>query len=98
MTEVTAWINDAKRERAQAEQALRDAPRSAGISRQELTELLTRAGGLARLAIEAAPEDKADLYQQLGLTMTYYPQRHEVEARVIPEPPHVRSVCVRGGT
>ncbi|WP_396450456.1 recombinase family protein [Actinomadura sp.] len=96
--EVTGWINDVKQERARLEREVKAAPRGAGISRDEIADLLQRTGDLAQLAINAEPEDKADLYQQLGLTMTYYPQKHEVEARVIPEPPHVRSVRVRGGT
>ncbi|WP_160573684.1 recombinase family protein [Actinomadura physcomitrii] len=98
IAEVTGWINDVKKEQVRLEHELKAAPRGSGISRDEIAELLQRTGGLAQLAINAEPEDKADLYQQLGLTMTYYPQRREVEARVIPEPPHVRSVRVRGGT
>lgn len=94
--EVTGWINDVKQERARLEREVKAAPRGSGISRDEIADLLQRTGDLAQLAINADPEDKADLYRQLGLTMTYYPQKHEVEARVIPEPPHVRSVRVRG--
>ncbi|TDB89990.1 recombinase family protein [Actinomadura sp. KC216] len=96
--EVTNWINDVKQERARLEHAAKTIPRGSGISRDEIADLLQRTGDLAQLAINANPEDKADLYQQLGLVMTYYPQKHVVEARVIPEPPHVRSVRVRGGT
>ncbi|GGP03532.1 hypothetical protein GCM10012278_15130 [Nonomuraea glycinis] len=44
----------------------------------------------------SGPDDKADLYTQLGLKLTYCPQKQYVEARITPEPPHVRSVCVRG--
>ncbi|WP_067470159.1 hypothetical protein [Actinomadura macra] len=94
--EVTGWINDVKTERRRLENEAKTAPRHTGISREQIAETLRQTGDLAQLAINAEPQDKADLYQKLGLTMTYYPQKHEVEARVIPEPPHVRSVCVRG--
>lgn len=76
----------------------RRAPRGSGISRDEIADLLQRTGDLAQLAINADPKDKAGLYRQLGLTMTYFSQKHEVEAHLIPEPPHARSVRVRGRT
>ena len=60
--------------------------------------MLERAGDLTQTIIAADPLDKAALYQQLGLKLTFYPQKQLVEARVIPEPPHVRSGRVRGGT
>lgn len=53
-------------------------------------------GDLVRLVGEAGAEDKAALYTQLGLKLTYYPEKQYVEARIDPEPPHVRAVCVRG--
>ncbi|QKW33192.1 hypothetical protein HUT06_03345 [Actinomadura sp. NAK00032] len=96
--EVTGWINDVKQERARLEREVKAAPRGSRISRDEIADLLQRTGDLARLTINADREDKAGLYRKLGLTMTYYPRKHEVEARVIPEPPHVRSVRVRGAT
>jgi DNA invertase Pin-like site-specific DNA recombinase len=96
--EVTKWINDAKQERARLEGELRALPRGEAIAEEEVIELLERLGDLTKTITAADPLDKADLYQQLGLKMTYYPQKQLVEARVIPEPPHVRSVCVRGRT
>jgi hypothetical protein len=102
--QVTGWINEATRERARVEAVLRAGVREERLSRresvsgEEIARLLEQTGDLVRVVLEADPLDKADLFKELGLVMTYYPQRHEVEARVIPEPPHVRSVGVRGGT
>ncbi|MGI5165621.1 recombinase family protein [Spirillospora sp. CA-253888] len=96
--EVTGWINEVKRQRAEAEEKLRTVPSGERISREEITDMLNRVGDLTQMVFRADPLEKADLYQQMGLAMTYYPQKHEVEARIIPEPPHVRSVRVRGGT
>lgn len=73
-------------------------PRSESIAQAEIIEMLDWASDLTQTIIAADPLDKADLYQQLGLKLTYYPQKQLVEARVIPEPPHVRSGRVRGGT
>jgi site-specific DNA recombinase len=94
--EVTGWINSVKQDRARLEGELLAVPRGERISHEEIADMLTRAGDLTKLIIAADPADKADLYQQLGLRMTYYPQKQLVEARLLPEPPHVRSVRVRG--
>ncbi|MBO2451655.1 recombinase family protein [Actinomadura barringtoniae] len=96
--EVTQWINEVKEKRARIEGQLRSGRRGDRIAKEEIIELLERSADLAQTVIKADPLEKADLYQQLGLKMTYYPQKQLVEARVIPEPPHVRSGCVRGGT
>lgn len=58
--------------------------------------MIEEVGDLVRLVSEADPDDKAELYTQLSLKLTYYPEKQYVEARIEPEPPHVRSVCVRG--
>ncbi|WP_253770696.1 hypothetical protein [Nonomuraea roseoviolacea] len=60
--------------------------------------MIEKVGDLVRLVGQADPDDKAELYTQLGLKLTYYPEKQYVGARVEPEPPHVRAVCVRGGT
>ncbi|WP_253883101.1 recombinase family protein [Actinomadura rupiterrae] len=96
--EVTAWINETKAKQARLEGQLRATPQTGSIEREEIATLLGRCGDLVQMLGEAEPADKADLYKELGLTMTYYPQKQLVEARVIPEPPHVRAVRVRGGT
>ena len=59
--EVTGWINDVKKERVRLERGVKAAPRGTGISRDEIADVLQRTGDLAQLAINAAPEDKADL-------------------------------------
>ncbi|GII70897.1 hypothetical protein Sme01_33730 [Sphaerisporangium melleum] len=51
--------------------------------------MIEEVGDLVRLVSEAGPDDKAELYTQLGLKLTYYPEKQYVEARIAPEPPHV---------
>ncbi len=94
--QVSTWINEAQQERTRLEAELRAIPHSEPITQAEIAETLTRARDLTQTIITADPLDKADLYQQLGLKLTCYPQKQLVEARVIPEPPHVRSGRVRG--
>lgn len=94
--EVTAWINETKAKQKRLNQQIRATPRAKQGGRDEITALMERTGDLVKVISKADPADKADLHQQLGLTMTYYPQKQIVEARVIPEPPHVRAVRVRG--
>lgn len=46
--------------------------------------------------MKAEPEDKADLYKEMGLKMTYWPQKQLVEARSEPDP-HVYGRFVSEG-
>ncbi|GAA2406066.1 recombinase family protein [Actinomadura vinacea] len=98
--EVTGWINQVSGERQRVKAGLEAAPRAPRrdvVSREEIVRVLEQTGDLVRVVLEADPLDKADLFKEMGLWMTYYPQKRLVEAQVIPGPPHVRSVCVRGG-
>jgi DNA invertase Pin-like site-specific DNA recombinase len=84
--EVTRWINAAKADRARAEEQLRGLGGGKRMSRQEITAMLTELGNLTRLVVQADPADKADLYRELGLRLTYRPQKQLVEANVITGP------------
>lgn len=83
--EVSGWINAVKQERARAEGELRSSPKQSPVSEEEIADLLTGLGDLVRVVIEADPADKADLYKQLGLQLTFLPAEHLVQARVIPD-------------
>ncbi|MEU5864613.1 hypothetical protein ABZ815_25835 [Nonomuraea sp. NPDC047529] len=73
-------------------------PAAQGVTVAEIRSMIEEVGDLVRLVSEADPDDKAELYVRLGLKLMYYPEKQYVEARNEPEPPHVRAVCVRGGT
>ncbi|MFI7453680.1 recombinase family protein [Nonomuraea sp. NPDC049714] len=96
--EISSWINETKSERARLEGELKAVPAAQRISVAEIRSMIEEVGDLVRLVADADPDDKAELYNQLGLKLTYYPEKQYVEARIKPEPPHVRAVCVRGGT
>ncbi|WP_325050218.1 recombinase family protein [Actinomadura craniellae] len=96
--EVTTWINDIKQKRAQIEDNLRTAaPRGQQPSHQDIADLLHQIGDLTAAIAGADPDDKADLYRQIGLKMTYYPQKQLVEARVIPDPHMCKWFVSEGG-
>ena len=46
--------------------------------------IVTTRGDLVQVIRDADPADKAELYTQLGLSMTYRPQERLVEAAVTP--------------
>ena len=50
------------------------------ISRDEIEAVVTALGDLARVVQEADPKDKADIYAQLRLTLTYQPGEKLVHA------------------
>uniref|UniRef100_UPI003753E643 hypothetical protein n=1 Tax=Actinomadura sp. SCN-SB TaxID=3373092 RepID=UPI003753E643 len=84
--EVTTWINSVQQERARLKRDLRQGPRPQRPDHQAIASLLQRLADLARVVVDADPGDKAELYKELGLKMTYHPQKRLVEARVIPDP------------
>jgi site-specific DNA recombinase len=95
--EVTGWINAVKQERVRLEGDLRSAPRGQRLSHQEIADMIQRIGNLVEAATMADPDDKADLYRQLGLQMTYRPQKQLVEARLIPDPHMCKWFVSEGG-
>lgn len=46
----------------------------------DVTVIVAARGDLARVVHDADPADKAETYAQLGLTLTYQPERRLVEA------------------
>jgi site-specific DNA recombinase len=53
-------------------------------------------GGLMTVLSEADPADKADVYGQLGLTLTYDPAARRVKAEARPESIMYVGTCPRG--
>jgi hypothetical protein len=80
----TRWINTTKQERADAEKESGRGPGAVPVSRQEIADRLDSLGGLVEVIVHAESGDKADLYRELGLRLTYRPQKQLVKARLIP--------------
>ena len=54
------------------------------MTRDDIAPIMAALGDLVRIIRDADPADKADLYAQLGLTMTYRPRKRLVVAMVTP--------------
>jgi site-specific DNA recombinase len=85
---VTSWMNETQAKRAAAQARLRKpagGPRRRRMTRDEITALVTALGDAMQVLKNADPADKAEVYSQLGLTLTYHPQDRRVEAETRPE-------------
>ena len=56
------------------------------LSRDEIQAIVAAPGDLARVVQAADPADKADIYAQLRLTLTYQPEEKLVQATIKPGP------------
>ncbi|MBM0256656.1 hypothetical protein JNW89_07005 [Micromonospora sp. 4G55] len=96
---VTGWIAQTQAERARAEADLHanagTTPRR--MSRAEITALVTALGDITTVLRDADPADKAEVYRQLGLRLTYRPETQTVRAEVDLSAHRQKFICVRGG-
>jgi DNA invertase Pin-like site-specific DNA recombinase len=98
---VTGWIAQTQAERVAAEHRLREATGDAGgrMSRDEIAAMVEALGDMLTVLAEADPADKAEVYRQLGLHLTYQPTTQTVRAEVkINQGYRGVMVGVRGGT
>ncbi|MGW7693483.1 hypothetical protein ACWGMA_32285 [Streptomyces asiaticus] len=77
---VTQWISETQARRARAEAELRTASKGPGVrmSRDEIARLVHSISDLAAVIQQAEAEDKAEIYRQLGLRLTYVPAQATV--------------------
>ena len=98
-TTVAGWIAETEAERARHELAMRQqAAKAKGrMTEADIKAIVDRLADVARVLADADPDDKSEIFRQLGLKLTYHPGREVVEAQVTP------AECgffesVRGGT
>jgi len=79
---VTGWIAQTQAEKTTAERTLRDAKKSEErtLTREEISTMVAALGDVATALAEAEPAEKADLYRQLDLRLTYQPTTSTVRA------------------
>ena len=69
------------------------------MSKEEIEAMISRLGGLAVTLHDADPDDKSEVYQQLGLRLTYQPRKKVVRGAISLEAPgHWFFDGVRGGS
>jgi hypothetical protein len=81
---IDPWIAETQAQKVAARTEIRSATRQCRMTRDEIAAIVAALGDLVRVIHDADPADKADLYAQLGLTLTYRPQKRLVEASVTP--------------
>jgi hypothetical protein len=93
--ETSSRINEPKNASDCREEKLKPVPAGQPASLAEIRSVIEEIANVVSLVAEADPSDKAELYTRLGLKLTYYPDKHHVEARVEPRPSPVQSVITR---
>jgi hypothetical protein len=68
------------------------------LSADEIAELFDAVGGMVGVLRKATPEEKSEVYRNLGLRLTYLPETKTVRADVDLAAHRWASGCVRGGT
>jgi site-specific DNA recombinase len=94
---VTAWIAQTQAERVKAEADLRTSTGRSWMSRDEIARMVAVLGDLVAVLREADSADKAELYRQLGIRLTYHPGNNQVRAEARLDPHYGEMVSVRGG-
>jgi site-specific DNA recombinase len=78
------WIAETQVQKLAARAEIRSATGQRRMTKDEIAAIVAALGDLVQVIRDADPADKADLYAQLGLTLTYRPQKRLVEASVTP--------------
>jgi len=81
---VAGWTAEVQAQRALAEARLHDHPRRHRLTREEITTMVTTLHDIISVLATADPADKAEVYTQLGLTLTYQPHQQKVIAQAAP--------------
>jgi site-specific DNA recombinase len=93
---VTSWMKETQARRALAEARLKKPAARRRMTEEEITGLVTEMGSIMRALEDADPADKAEIYQRLGLTLTYHPQEKRVAAEARPNSIMYVRECPRG--
>ncbi len=92
---VQQWITQVQAEKAIAGADLRQLTGRRTMSPEEINTMVEALSGMTRILRSANPMDKAEIYRQLGLTLTYEPGLRLIKAEADPEGSCTK-VCPRG--
>jgi hypothetical protein len=81
---VGPWIAETQAKKVAAQAEIRAATGHREMGPDDIAAIVADLGDLARVVHDAEPADKAETYAQLGLTLTYQPERRLVEAIIKP--------------
>jgi site-specific DNA recombinase len=91
------WIAETQAKKVTAQAEIRTATGRRQLSRDDIAAIVAAFADLAQVVREADPADKADLYAQLKLTLTYQPGERLVEATVKPRLDMRKGLVSEGG-
>jgi hypothetical protein len=92
---VQQWITQVQAEKAVAEADLRQLTGRRTMTHEEINTVVEALSGIAAILRSAGPMDKADIYRQLGLRLTYQPGLRSIRAEASPDGSCTK-VCPRG--
>lgn len=92
---VTAWIEETQAERQAAERELHAATPTSGLTVDEVLDMLTGLGDVARRLAHTQAKDKAALYRELGMRLTYEPGSRRVTVEIRTTPAMGKRTCRR---
>ena len=92
----TGWIAETQPRRTAAKARMRPGPQRARISREEITHHRAEIRDVASALATADPTDKATLYGQLGLSLTYHPNAKRINVKAQPMSGMYIKRCPRG--
>jgi IS6 family transposase len=96
---VARWITETEAERARHKRAATPRPAATSMSRDEMASIVSALADILAVLRDADPADKAEIYTQLGLRLTYQPSERLVRTEVQISPAqHWQFESVRGGT
>jgi site-specific DNA recombinase len=81
---VLQWITQVQAEKAVAEADLRQITGRRIMTPDEINTLVEAMAGIAEILRRADPDDKAEVYRQLGLKLTYKPGLRLIQAEAGP--------------
>jgi site-specific DNA recombinase len=83
-TLVQQWITQVQAEKAAAEADLRQITGRRTMTADEINTLVEAMSGIASILRQADPTDKAEVYRQLGIKLTYKPGLRSIQAEASP--------------
>jgi site-specific DNA recombinase len=80
---VTGWMTETLARRTEAETRLRPGAQRQTMTAEQIADQIAQIDDIPAALASADPKDKAQLYGQLGLTMTYNPDPSVVRVTVL---------------